>query len=235
MGVLGQILPLALMDTLSVATLAVPVWFLLTPRALRMANVFSYLLIVAVSYLTLGLLMLSALSALREPLSSALESTAGDVVTAGSGVLLVLVGIWWGLLRREKEGEGRFARWRETAVGASATARGVIAVALMAVSLEVATMFPYLAATDILGRSGLPRLTQAALLALYCLVMIAPAMLMALGRLVSRRRAQPVLRRIDQWLRANARENTAWLFALVGFLLLSGTTVWRRATDFVTG
>ncbi|MFI1867532.1 GAP family protein [Streptomyces jumonjinensis] len=235
MDVLGRIIPLALMDTLSVSTLAIPVWFLLTPRALRMANVFGYLLIVAVGYLALGLLMLSALSAVREPLGSALDSPAGDMATAGGGVVLILIGVWYGLLRREKAGEGRFTQWRESAVGASATARGVVAVALMAIALEIVTMFPYLAAIDDLGGSGLPWLAQAALLALYCLVMIAPAGLMALGRLVSRRAVQPALRRIDHWLRANARENTAWLFALVGFLVLSGTTAYEKAMDHLTG
>ncbi|UAL66006.1 GAP family protein [Streptomyces angustmyceticus] len=222
------------MDTLSVSTLGIPVWFLLTPRALRVANVFGYLLIVAFGYLVLGVLMLSALSAVREPLRSALDSPAGDTAMAVSGVVLILIGVWYGLLRRERAREGRFARWREAAVGASATARSVIAVALVAVALEIATMFPYLAAIDILGRGDRPWLAQVAVLALYCVVMIAPAMLMALCRLISQRAVQPALRRIDHWLKANARENTAWLFALVGFLLLSGTTLYERGMDLLS-
>ncbi|MFJ2786637.1 MULTISPECIES: GAP family protein [unclassified Streptomyces] len=235
MDVLGRIVPLALMDTLSVSTLAIPVWFLLTPRGLRMANVFGYLLSVAAGYLLLGLAMLSALSAVREPLRSALDSPAGDMATAACGVVLILIGAWYGLLRREKEGQGRLTAWREAAVGSSATSRGLIVVALTAIALEVVTMFPYLAAIDALGGSGLPWAVQAAMLALYCLVMIAPAVLMAIGRAVSRRAVQPTLRRIDHWLRVNARENTAWLFALVGFLLLSGTSAYEKAMDLLTG
>ncbi|MFA7765858.1 GAP family protein [Streptomyces sp. NPDC048723] len=233
MGVLGHVLTLALVDALSVSTLAIPVWFLLTPRALRLANVFGYLLIVASGYFLLGVLLMGVLSAVREPLRAALNSPTGDTVVAACGVLLILVGIWYGLLRPERTGEGFLARWREAAVGPSATPRGVITVALMAVALEVATMFPYLAAIDILGRNGRHWPAQVTVLALYCTVMIAPAVLLTLCRLFSQRAVQPTLRRIDHWLKANARENTAWLFGLVGFLLLSDTTAYERSMDYL--
>ncbi|MFP1626813.1 GAP family protein [Streptomyces sp. 5K101] len=108
----------------------------------------------------------------------------------------------------------------------SATARGLIMVAVPAVLLEVATMFPYLAAIGTLSRSNLPWLSQAAVLALYCLLMVAPAVLVTVVRLVAKDGVHRPLRRIDIWFRENARKNTAWLIALAGFLLLSNTTAY---------
>lgn len=105
-GVLGEVLPLALLDTLGVSTIAIPVWFLLMPSGLRIGRVFGYLLLVSVGYLLLGLLMLSTLAAIREDLHSALESPGGDKAMAVAGVALLLVAIWYGMRRTEKPGSG---------------------------------------------------------------------------------------------------------------------------------
>jgi len=226
--VLGQVLPLALLDTLGVSTIAIPVWFLLMPSGLRIGRVFGYLALVSLGYLVLGLVLLSTLAAVREDLKSALESPAGDTAMGVAGGALLLLAAWYGLLRRERPGSGRLVRWREQAVGRSSTAKGLITVSTLAVVLEAATMFPYLAAIGILGESALPWPSQAAVLAVYCLVMVAPAVLVTLARLVSKSAVHRPLRRIDIWLRDNARENTAWLVALAGFILLSNSTAYDR-------
>lgn len=235
MDVLGQILPLALLDTVSVATLAIPVWFLLTPSGLRFRNVYGYLLLVATGYLALGIVLLAGLSAAEERLADALHSPGGDTAVAVAGAVLVLIGLYHGFVRRDRPDSGRLTRWRDAAVGARATARGVVGVALVAVALEVATMFPYLAAVDRLDRSGRPWAEQAALLGLYCMVMIAPALLATLARQLAGRAVQPALTWIDGWIRRNARENTAWLFGIVGVLLLTGTTLYDRGMRHLTG
>ncbi|MGG2463456.1 GAP family protein [Streptomyces sp. RGM 3693] len=224
--VLGEVLPLALLDTLGVSTIAIPIWFLLMPSGLRIGRVFGYLFLVAVGCLLLGLLLLGTLVAIREDLRSALKSPVGDRAMATAGVALLLVAIWYGMLRTEKSASGRLTRWREQAVGRSGTARGLITVAVLAVVLEVPAMFPYLVAIGAVSRSGLPWLSQATVLAFYCLVMVTPALLVTVVRLVAKGLVHSPLRRIDNWLRDNAQENTAWLIALAGFMLLSNTTVY---------
>ncbi len=241
MDALGQLLPLALLDTVSVSTLAIPVWFLLTPRGLRVGNVYGYLLIVGAGYLALGLLLLGGLSAVREPLADAVASPAGDTAAAVAGGGLLLLGLYYGFVKRDKDdggdgGDGgRLTRWREAAVGSQSTARGIVTVALVAVALEITTMFPYLAAVDILDRSRQPWVEQAALLALYCLVMIGPAVLATLAHQIAGRALRPALNRIDRWIRRNARENTAWLFGVVGFLTLSTTKLYEHGMNRLTG
>ncbi|MBP2583550.1 hypothetical protein J3A78_004028 [Streptomyces sp. PvR006] len=231
---LGQVLPLALLDTLGVSTIAIPVWFLLLPSGLRFDRVLGYLALVPLGYLLLGLVLLSTLAAVREDLGSALDSPAGDTATGVAGGALLLFAAWYGLLRRERPGSGRLALRRERTVGRSSTAKGLVALAALAVVLEATTMFPCVAAIGILGDSGLPWPAQAAVLAVHCLVMVAPAGLLTLARLVSKRAVHRPLRRIDGWLRDNARENTAWLIALAGFVLLSNSTAYDRITDLLS-
>ncbi|MEU2076825.1 GAP family protein [Streptomyces sp. NPDC013489] len=231
---LGQVLPLALLDTLGVSTIAVPVWFLLMPSGLRFDRVFGYLALVPLGYLLIGLVLLSTLAAVREDLGSALDSPAGDTATGVAGGALLLFAAWYGLLRRERPGSGRLALRREQTVGRSSTVKGLVGFAALAVVLEATTMFPYVAAVGILADSALPWPSRAAVLAVHCLVMVAPAVLLTLARLASERAVHRPLRRIDDWLRDNARENTAWLIALAGFVLLSNSTAYDRITGLLS-
>ncbi|MEV1286555.1 GAP family protein [Micromonospora sp. NPDC049679] len=220
---LGQVLPLALLDTVSVSTLAIPLWFLLAPRGLRFANVYLYLLLVGAGYLLLGIALMGGLSVSRQEVRSALESRAGDIAVAAVGIALILFAAWYGLLRKNSGAEGRLNRWREAAVGESATLRGVVMVAAIAVTLEIATMFPYLMAIDTLGRTNHPWITRVLILALYCLVMVAPAGIVTLGRMLLGEALTPMLDRVNDWIRRNEREDTAWLLAIAGVVLLVNT------------
>lgn len=228
-----QAVPLALLDTISVSTLAIPLWFLLTPRGLRLGNVYLYLLFVASTYLVLGVLLAGFLDRFRDRLAATLAHPVGDIALAVAGATLILVGLWHGLRKRRGSGNGRLTRWREAAVGEGATLRGLVSVSLFAVLFEVATMFPYLIVLDTLARSSTSWYVSAAVLVLYCAVMVAPALVATSILLVSRRPAQPILLRVDDWLRRNSRENTAWLLGLFGFLLLSNSTAFARVIELL--
>lgn len=234
MDVVPQVVPLALLDTISVSTLAVPVWFLLTPRGLRIRNVAAYLALVGFGYLSLGLLLMSVFPALREVLGSALQSSAGDALATVLGIVLIGYALWYGLRERRDSGEGRLTRWRDAAVGESATWRGVVTVAVLAVGLEIVTMFPYIAALDILSRDGRSPGTHSAILALYCVIMISPALFATAVRALSSRMMDSALRRLNTWLKRNAQENTAWLLGIGGFMVLSNTALFKRGIDFLS-
>ncbi len=234
MDVLAEVLPLALLDALSVSTLAVPLWFLLTPRGLRVGNVLAYLAIVAAGYLLLGCALLAGLSALRDDLRAAVESPVGEAVVVALGVALILSGLWVGLRRHQAHpGDGRLTRWREAAVGESATLKGLVTVALVAVLLELPTMLPYLLAIDTLGDSALDTAARVGVLAVYCLVMVAPAALLTVLRGLSEQALLPLLGRVDDWFRRGRREDTAWLLGIVGVLLLSSTGVFASGMDLL--
>jgi hypothetical protein len=95
----------------------------------------------------------------------------------------------------------------------------LVGLALGAASLEVATMLPYLAAIGIITTSDVAWPASAGALAAYCLVMVAPALLLLLGRLVAARAVDPLLRRLDAWLTKNAAEMTGWVLGVLGVLL----------------
>ena len=126
---------------------------------------------------------------------------------------------------------GRLARWRERALGIEADAAGAGAVrtrasvlpllglALGAVAVEVGTMLPYLAAIGIITTSDVGWPASAGVLAAYCVVMVAPALLLLLGRLVAARAVDPLLRRLDAWLTRNATDMTGWVLGILGVLL----------------
>jgi hypothetical protein len=89
--------------------------------------------------------------------------------------------------------------------------------ALAAAAVEVTTMLPYLAAVGLLTTAALAVGDLALVMAGYCLVMIAPALLLLVLRLVAGRRLTPLLTRFSDWL---ARSNAlAWIVGIVGFLL----------------
>ncbi|PTU57465.1 hypothetical protein DBB34_03710 [Sphaerisporangium cinnabarinum] len=126
---------------------------------------------------------------------------------------------------------GRISRWRERALGIEADAVGtgavrtrssvlpLVGLALGAVAIEVGTMLPYLAAIGIVTTSDVGWPGSGAILAAYCVVMVAPALLLLLGRLVAARAVDPVLRRLDRWLTKNATDMTGWVLGALGVLL----------------
>lgn len=234
MDVLADVLPLALLDAVSVSTLLLPLWFLLAPEGVRPANVRRYLLLVAGGYLIVGVALLAGFSRFEDDVRAAADSAAGDALTAAVGVALILFAAWYGLLRTGGGlAEGRPARWRDAAVGPGATVRGLVGVAGVAVLLELPTMFPYLLAIDTLGDSDLPGAARVGVLAVYCLTMVAPAFAVAVLRGVLSHGLTPALRRVDDYLRRNEKEDTAWLLAIVGILVLMTTDVFDRGMELL--
>ena len=78
---------------------------------------------------------------------------------------------------------------------------------------------PILAAIGIVTTSDVGWPGNAAILAAYCVVMVAPALLLLLGRLVAARAVDPVLHRLDRWLTRNATDMTGWVLGALGVLL----------------
>ncbi|MFD6445040.1 GAP family protein, partial [Promicromonospora sp. NPDC060204] len=115
---------------------------------------------------------------------------------------------------------GRLSRWRERALGSESG--GWTALAGLAVGaglVEVASMLPYLAALGLIGTQG-PGWPVSGLWVLgYCLVMIAPALVLTAARLFAARLVERPLRRLDGWLTRNAASTTAWVVGIVGFLV----------------
>ncbi len=220
------LLPLALVDSTSVGTLLLPVWFLLVPGRVQARRLLVFLGTITGFYLLVGLALLTGAGTLRDRAAQLADSPALAVLQLLLGASLFVLGF---LMGRRRDGEGarrpgRVLRWRDRAMSAGEDGAGggtgvLVGLALGAGLLEVATMLPYLAAVGLLSTSDLDAVARAGLLAGYCLVMVLPALVLLGLRLGAARWVQPLLVRVGAWLERSGAEATAWVVGIVGFLL----------------
>ncbi|WP_324275021.1 GAP family protein [Blastococcus brunescens] len=222
---------LALVDSTSIGTLLLPLWFMLRPGRVRVGRMVLLLGTVAGFYLVLGIALLLGAGWLLDPLASALESTAGRWVQLLVGVVLVVLGVTiepWTAAGKERKraararrGPGRLARMRDRA-RADGPLGAVVALGLVAAALEAASMVPYLAAIALLATSGSGPGASTVVLAGYCLVMVLPALVLLVVRTALDERLTPVLARLEAWLSRNSRETLAWVLFLLGLYVAGG-------------
>jgi hypothetical protein len=223
---LASLLVLALIDSTSFGTLLIPLWLLATPGRLRPGRVLVFVATVVAFYWVVGLAILWGAGWAFEGLARIVASPVGYVLALVAGVLLI---VWSHLLDRRAKREkrdgvvlsGRAARWRERAVGTGAGGVGaLVALALTATTVELASMLPYLGATGAITASGIGWPWTALVLAGYCVVMVSPALVLLVARVVAARRVEPVLQRLEAWLTRNASETLSRVVGIVGILLV---------------
>lgn len=231
---LAPLVLLALIDSTSFGTLLIPLWLMLAPGRPRTGRILLFLGTVAAFYLLLGIALLLGASMLLETLQKAGNSqpqrNAQLVVGIGLMALGVLMEPWTkaGKERRAarraeklaRSGPSLQMRMRAHAADAAAPVGAVIVLALMAAAIEAASMIPYLAAIGYLTASELSLAGRVAVLFGYCLVMIAPALLLLAARLSLHDHVAPVLTRLEAFLSRNANEAMAWVIFLVGLYMV---------------
>lgn len=240
---------LALLDGLSVGTLLIPVFLLLAPRVranrvlLYLVTIAGFYLVVGALFM-LGLVNLVDVA--QDFLSSTAGLVVRLVF--GAALLIIAIAMPTKEKRRqpvttpagpidgaavagapyERPSGGhsddpasgsRVARWRDRLLSDRAAPGTVMAVALGAGLVEVATMLPYLVAMGMLSEAELAMPLRFAALAGYCAVMIAPALLLLALRLLAAPLVRRPLERLAAWLERTAAENTAWIIGIVGFLV----------------
>ncbi|GAA2700674.1 GAP family protein [Actinoplanes palleronii] len=213
LALLGSLAALALIDSTSFGTLLIPIWLLLNPGPVRAARLLIFLGTVAAFYFALGVAVALGADAFLPQLGRLLDSTPvlwGQLVT---GVALFF---WSFRLDRKHRpaGGGRLLRWRERVLSERG---GVAGLGLAAAAAEVTTMLPYLAAIGLLTTAELPGGQVVAVMAGYCVLMTAPALVLLAARLAFGERLAGPLKRISD---AMANSNTlSWIVGIVGFLL----------------
>lgn len=222
---------LALADGLSIGTLLIPIFFLLAPGRPRVPRIALYLGSITAFYFLIGVLftlgIVSAIHIGRDFLGSA----AGKWTLLAVGVGMLAAGIWIGARdsqrkKRAKAGDptalqrdARLLRWRERVLAPGSSGAVVVGVALAAGLVEVATMLPYLIGMTMIADAPLGMPARFAHLAGYCLVMIVPALLLLLFRVVAAHAIERPLARFAGWMQRTGAENTAWILGIIGFLL----------------
>lgn len=202
---------LALLDSLSAGTLVIPLMLVLRQRRADVRPLTIYFLTVCTSYFLLGVAIQLGFEQARDWLMSVLESDPAYWAQLLVGVVLFL----WGVTTKdpEKGAPMQVSRPKSLATGA------VFSLALGAVVIEAATMVPYLAAIAILGTLEIAMGVRFAILALYCLVMVLPALLAIALFSVFGDRIWHRLERFLVWVERETKITLLWLAAIIGFFM----------------
>lgn len=238
--VIGPLVALALIDSMSLGTMVIPVWFLITPGRVRVARILIFVFVVAAAYFALGLGLMFSASAVIDRYGELLESDQVHIAQFIIGLGLIVVGVV--LWRRDvsehdrsdrSSGEvdltgdpeaeansGRLLRWRDQAMGEGPMTRSIATVltvlALSAVAVEIASMLPYLAAVGIVTTDGPSWPGNVLVLLGYCVIMVLPALGLTAARVAAHDTLEGVLSRIDGWVSQHAPIATMWVLGVIG-------------------
>ena len=225
---------LALIDSTSFGTLLIPLWLMLAPGRPRPERIVLFLGTVAAFYLLLGIALLLGASMLLNTLREAGNSQPLRLAQLVVGMALMAFGVqmepWTKagkehrLARRAEKlartGPSLLMRMRGHATDASAPVGAVIVFALTAAGIEAASMIPYLAAIGLLTASEPSLVGRSLVLFGYCLLMIAPALLLLATRILLHGHVSPILTKLEASLSRNSNGVIAWVISLVGLSMI---------------
>ncbi|MDS1270611.1 GAP family protein [Lipingzhangella sp. LS1_29] len=212
LDVLLPVTALALLDTLSPATIGVTLVLLLSGRARIAFPLLAYLATVAVCYLALGIALMSGLDLVVTRLGPVADHRAVLWLQAVLGIALLTHSCVKPTQRRDAP-----ARWESRELHIPI----MVSLGLGTFLLEGATVLPYLAAVGIMTAAGLSPLQWLPLLAGYVTIMLLPPIVMYLGHRLLGSRLRPRMERWRHQLSEGAMEGLAWLVGIAGFLLLA--------------
>lgn len=240
-AIYAQLAVLALIDSTSIGTLLIPLWLMLRSDARRiMPRILLYLGVLAVFYFLVGVAVLSGAGWVEDGLGgqslTQLPVIQWLMVLGGGGMLAYSLQPDPAKKAQKKAAMARAGgadgggspeletkvelKWQARLSKALRSPGGVIGLALIAGLLELPTMLPYLVAIGVLSDSTLALPGEMFVLAIYCLVMLLPALLLLLLRTALGTRLDPLIQRVSKKLGKFAGETLLWVVGIVGFLLL---------------
>ncbi|WP_159944466.1 MULTISPECIES: GAP family protein [unclassified Nocardiopsis] len=208
LDVLLPVAGLALLDTLSPATIGVSLYVLLSGARSVARPLFTYLATVAAFYFTLGCALVLGFGALFDLLGGLAYSRllGWPLAVLGAGMLL------YALFMPDKPRRRR----RPATLGAAA----MVGLGLVTGLLEAGTALPYFGAIGVITTAELHPAVWLPLLAAYTTVMVLPPTLLYLGHRALGERLHPRLARWRARAESGSREAVGWITGIVGFLVL---------------
>lgn len=214
---------LALIDSTSIGTLLIPIWLMLTPGRVRPGRMAVYLGTVAAFYFVVGIVLAlgadAALMGLRGLLADAPHTLLrGAQLVVGVALIVLSYVLEARIRRRRGDGTGPMQRWRSRALteAGGGGAASLVKLALLGASVEVVTMVPYLVAIGLLTATGQGPAVFGASLALYCLVMVLPAIVLTGARLAFNDQVNPVLVKVNAWFTRHSDKAVGWTVGGIG-------------------
>ena len=84
-------------------------------------------------------------------------------------------------------------------------------------------MLPYLGAIGLISTAELTWPLPGLILAAYCTLMVAPALVLLIARLAAARLVDPVLRKLDGFLTRTSTNTLSWVTGILGVVLIVNT------------
>ena len=204
---------LALVDSINPSAIVVTLYLLSGGRA--PAQIVVYVAAIFLTYLTLGVMMMSGIDALLPSLETVGSGRLGLIVQGLIGLALLLYAI-------------RAPATAKAAPRVEPSANSYAALALLGVTvttMELPTAVPYFGAIALLTTADLPIARWLPLLVLYNAIFVLPPVLLLVGHIIFGGRLDARYSDLRERLQAGARETMLWIFGLVGGGLLVSSVV----------
>ena len=211
---IGSLVALALVDSTSFGTLLVPLLLVLANRRIAWRPMGIYLGTVLLFYFVVGVALVLGLDAILTTVDGLAENRALRWAELGLGIALFALS--W---RFDGKGKENPKDRRSRLAGVAQQPRAMVALALSATLVEVATMVPYLAAIGLIARDGAPVAVDVVVLFGYCVVMILPALVILALATVLGDRIWPRLERFGGWMDRQTASAMGWIVGIVGFFI----------------
>ncbi|XID91443.1 GAP family protein [Paenibacillaceae bacterium WGS1546] len=200
---------LALLDTLSPATLGVTAYLLLSGRERVSSRLLIYLLTVAAVYFALGVAIMSGLDALLSSFSAIFQSRVVSWIALIAGGILFIASFYY------PKGKPRDLP-QPKSMGMTA----MIALGLTTSLIEAGTAFPYFAAIGLMTTADLAAYQWVPILAGYNFVMVLPPLVMLLLYLLFGRAMQRPMEKLRAKLAKHSGSAVSWVMCIVGLILV---------------
>lgn len=200
---------LALLDTLSPATIGVTLYLLLSETRRLGSRLYVYLSVVAGVYFVIGVCLMLGMEALAHTFTSFIQNRLVSWILFGIGALLFIASFYVPTKKRKE-----LPRVRSYSLGAMAI------LGLTTSLVEAGTAFPYFAAIGLMASAELNMLQWLPILFGYNFVMVLPPLFLYGMYLLFGRRARRPLNRLSEKVGAMSGSALSWVMCIVGLLLI---------------
>ena len=204
---------LALVDSINPSAIVVTLYLLSGGRV--PAQIVVYVAAIFLTYLTLGVMMMSGIDALLPSLQTMGSGRLGPIVQGLVGLAMLLYAILAPTTAKSAP--------RVEPTGSSHAALALLGVTVT--TMELPTAVPYFGAIALLTTADLPLVQWLPLLVLYNAIFVLPPVLLLVGHIVFGGRLDARYADLRERLQAGARETMLWIFGLVGGGLLASSVV----------
>lgn len=215
LAIIAALVGLAFLDASTLSTLLVPLWLLSRPGPFQPGRMITYMVVTFVAYLALGVAVLTLAHHLIDTYLQAIRGAAGDYIAIGLGAVVIVMG-GIGLFRTRREaqpGPSLVTRLRDRALKSNTS---VATLALSAIAVEAATMWPYLIGISLVAANGPGLPLDILWLALYTAIMILPAAILSWARTRYPDQTDLLLSKTRETMTSAGSNVTAWLAIVVG-------------------